>query len=63
MTKKLSVSMWGAPAGLALLSFVLLFVVHRDAFSSNLRHAMVEDGSVSQFAGEFLSDAPIASKY
>lgn len=51
--------------GFALLaiSFTVVFLAHRDAFRSHLRYGMVEDGSISQFAGELLSDAPLSVKY
>lgn len=63
VTKKIIRVRFSVTIGLVLFSFLLIFVVHRDAFSSSLRHGMVEDGSVSQFAGEFLSDASLATKY
>jgi hypothetical protein len=45
------------------ISFGLLFSIHHHAFKSHMRHGVVQDGQVSQFAGEFLGEGSIAQKY
>ena len=45
------------------ISFAATFFVHKNAFDSHLRHGMVEDGSVSQYAGDLLDNRSIYEKY
>jgi len=49
--------------GLLLCAIIPLFVVHSYVFQSHLRHGMVEDGSVSQYAGDLLDNRSIFEKY
>jgi hypothetical protein len=48
---------------LIIFAFVSTFLVHRYVFSSHLRHGMVEDGSVSQYAGDILDRRSPLEKY
>jgi hypothetical protein len=48
---------------LVLCAFIPLFIAHSYVFQSHLRHGIVEDGSVSQYAGELLDDRTILEKY
>ncbi len=48
---------------LFLISFAATFLVHKNVFDSHLRHGMVEDGSVSQYAGDLLDHRSISEKY
>lgn len=48
---------------LVLCAFTPLFWAHSYVFQSHLRHGMVEDGSISQYAGDLLDSRTILEKY
>ena len=48
---------------LIFFAILSLFWVHSYVFNSHLRHGMVEDGSVSQYAGDLLGSSTIIEKY